>query len=73
MHRASSVTGACLWKKSGIESLAVDEESALRVSRLPRLHEDPFDRILVAQAIVHEMVLVTPDDAIQQYGVRVLW
>lgn len=54
-------------------ALAVDEESALLTCRLPRLHNDPFDRLLVAQEIVHGMVIVTPDDAIARYGVRVLW
>ena len=62
-----------LREKSGIEALAIQEESALYTSRLPKLHSDPFDRILVAQAIVHGMVVLTPDDAIAQYGVRVLW
>jgi PIN domain nuclease of toxin-antitoxin system len=60
-------------EKSGIGTLRVDEESALYAARLPRLHADPFDRILVAQAMVHGMVILTPDDAIAQYGVRVLW
>jgi PIN domain nuclease of toxin-antitoxin system len=58
---------------AGIQSLPVDEESALYAARLPKLHADPFDRVLVAQAIVHGMVILTPDDAIAQYGVRVLW
>jgi PIN domain nuclease of toxin-antitoxin system len=60
-------------EKSGIETLAIDEESALHLSKLPRLHADPFDRILVAQAIVHGMTILTPDEAIEQYAVRVLW
>ena len=59
--------------KSGIESLAVDEECALHTSRLPHLHGDPFDRMLVAQAIVHGMTILTPDQAIIQYAARVLW
>jgi PIN domain nuclease of toxin-antitoxin system len=58
---------------SGIASLEIDEESALHESRLPRLHADPFDRMLVAQAVVHGMTILTPDPEIEQYGVRVLW
>jgi len=57
-------------KTSGIETLPADEESALYAARLPKLHADPFDRMLVAQAIVHGMVILTPDEAIAQYGVR---
>lgn len=46
---------------SGIASLAIDEESALHAGKLPGLHSDPFDRMLVAQAIVHGMTILTPD------------
>ena len=56
-----------------IHSLPVDEESALRIERLPRIHGDPFDRILVCQSIVHGMTILTPDEAISQYAVRVAW
>jgi PIN domain nuclease of toxin-antitoxin system len=56
-----------------IHSLPVDEESALRIARLPRIHGDPFDRILVCQAVVHGMTILTPDEAITQYAVRVVW
>jgi len=58
---------------SGIEPLDIDEESALHAVRLPALHTDPFDRILVAQAIVHGMTILTPDAEIERYAVRVLW
>jgi PIN domain nuclease of toxin-antitoxin system len=58
---------------SGIAPLDIDEESALHAGRLPGLHSDPFDRMLVAQAIVHGMTILTPDPEIEQYAVRVLW
>jgi len=57
----------------GIGRLDVDEESALHLAKLPDLHRDPFDRMLVAQALVGGLTLVTPDDAIRQYPVRTLW
>ena len=57
----------------GIEPLAVDEEAALHVGKLPDLHRDPFDRMLVAQAIVGGLVLLTPDDHLRQYPARTLW
>jgi PIN domain nuclease of toxin-antitoxin system len=60
-------------EKSGVETLPIDEESALYTWRLPKLHSDPFDRMLVAQAIVHGMVILTPDEAVAQYAARVLW
>jgi PIN domain nuclease of toxin-antitoxin system len=59
--------------RSGIASVDIDEESALHACRLPALHSDPFDRMLVAQAVVHGMAILTPDPEIEQYAVRVLW
>jgi PIN domain nuclease of toxin-antitoxin system len=53
--------------------LPLDEPSALQVARLPRPHKDPFDRMLVCQAIAHGMAIVTPDPLIAQYPVRTLW
>jgi PIN domain nuclease of toxin-antitoxin system len=57
----------------GILALPIDEESALHTARLPRLHRDPFDRMLVAQAIVHGMTIVTPDPILRQYPARTAW
>ena len=50
-----------------IESLSVDEGSVFRVARLPLLHRDPFDRLLIGQAIEHDLRLVTVDAAIRAY------
>lgn len=57
----------------GIESLSLDEESTLYVSRLPSFHRDPFDRMLICQALVHDLVILTPDKEIQQYPVKTTW
>jgi len=57
----------------GIDSLPIDEESALHVGRLPPLHRDPFDRLLVAQAIVHGLTILTPDPLVTQYPARTIW
>ncbi len=57
----------------GIASLPIDEESALHLSRLPALHRDPFDRMLVSQAIVHGLTILTPDPLITQYPARTMW
>jgi PIN domain nuclease of toxin-antitoxin system len=60
-------------ERHGIEALAIDEESVLQTARLPGLHRDPFDRLLVCQSIVHGMTLLTPDALIAQYPARVVW
>jgi len=60
-------------EKIGAELLPIDEESTFHLTRLPHIHQDPFDRILICQAIVHGMVLLTPDDRICRYPVRTAW
>lgn len=57
----------------GIRALAIDEDAALQLLRLPALHRDPFDRMLVCQAISSGMAIVTPDPLIGQYPVRIIW
>ncbi|GGP75468.1 hypothetical protein [Streptomyces sp. SH5] len=44
----------------------------LRAGRLPMVHEDPFDRLLIAQAQAHHLVVVTRSDWIPQYDVAVM-
>lgn len=53
--------------------LAIQTAHALGAARLPKLHKDPFDRMLVAQAQVEDLVLVTADETVRQYGGSVLW
>ena len=60
-------------ERYGISSLPIDEESALHVVKLPALHADPFDRMLVSQAIVHGLTIVTPDPLVTQYPARTMW
>ena len=57
----------------GVAALPFDEESALHGMRLPWLHRDPFDRMLISQAIAHGLAIVTPDPLISQYPIRVIW
>jgi len=60
-------------ERHGIEALPLEEEATLYLNRLPSPHRDPFDRMLICQAIVHGMVILTPDELITQYPVRSLW
>jgi len=53
---------------AGFGLLAVSGEHAAKVAELPWLHKDPFDRILVAQALVEPMILLTNDEVLQGYG-----
>jgi len=60
-------------KQHDVDSLPLDEEATLHLRRLPLLHKDPFDRMLICQAIVHHFVILTPDELISQYPVRTIW
>ena len=57
---------------AGLTPLPIDLNHALGVERLPRHHTDPFDRLLIAQAIVDDITLVSADRAFDAYGVRLL-
>lgn len=56
-----------------MEMLPVALGHAMRVASLPWHHRDPFDRLLVAQALVERIPLVTADRALRRYGVEILW
>lgn len=57
----------------GLDALAFDEASAAHDHLLPEHHHDPFDRGLVSQAIVHGLMIVTPDREITRYPAPVFW
>lgn len=56
-----------------IASLSLDEGAVLQLPRLPKHHADPFDRMLVCQAIDLGLALLTPDPLIAQYPVKTIW
>ena len=58
---------------NGFESLAIELPHALRAATLPRIHGDPIDRILIAQAQVEGIPMLTADPAIARYDVEVIW
>jgi len=62
-----------LRERHGIDSLALDEEAVMQIGKLPDHHRDPFDRMLVCQALAHGLTLLTPDPLISRYPVRTAW
>ena len=54
-----------------IQSLALDEESVTQLAQLPPIHRDPFDRMLICQALRHGLTIATVDEAIRAYPVPV--
>jgi PIN domain nuclease of toxin-antitoxin system len=59
--------------EDGIDPLPIEHAHALRVSRLPFHHSDPFDRLLVAQAQLERCVLLTTDSQLFDYDVDLVW
>lgn len=54
-----------------IASLSLDEASVSQLARIPSVHRDPFDRMLVCQAIEHDLTIVTVDEILQSYPARI--
>ncbi len=57
----------------GFEELHITVEEAVRAGQLPGHHNDPFDRMLIAQAHTHNLVLISNETLFDRYGVRRLW
>ncbi|MEM6840042.1 MAG: type II toxin-antitoxin system VapC family toxin [Cyanobacteria bacterium P01_C01_bin.120] len=55
-----------------IASLALNESSVVQLTNLPPLHRDPFDRMLICQALQNALTIVTVDKAIRAYSVNVM-
>lgn len=60
-------------QEQGFAILPLDLPSALRAGSLPGPHRDPFDRLLIAQAITSDLALVSNETAFDTYGARRLW
>lgn len=68
---AADVAGAVA--AQGFRPLAIGLADAARAGRLPGPHRDPFDRMLIAQATLHDLTLVSLETPFDAYGVRRLW
>jgi PIN domain nuclease of toxin-antitoxin system len=72
------ITNPPSWLKTGLESietevLPIQAEHVYAVARLPMIHKDPFDRILVAQAASEGWPLVTNDALVRRYEIEIVW
>lgn len=56
----------------GVQALAIEHQHALQVATLPAHHRDPFDRLLVAQAQVDDLPILTADPLIAAYDVKTI-
>ena len=60
-------------KINGMKSLPIEMRHALHVSTLPTNHPDPFDRLLVAQAQMEDLPVLSADPEIRKYEVTIIW
>lgn len=60
-------------RQTGVESLAISHSHALQVAALPHHHRDPFDRLLIAQAQLENLPLMTIDGVLRNYDIEVIW
>jgi PIN domain nuclease of toxin-antitoxin system len=60
-------------EQAGVELLPITARHAGRVGTLPMHHQDPFDRLLIAQADIEGLTLVSTDAAMHSYEVEVVW
>jgi PIN domain nuclease of toxin-antitoxin system len=60
-------------QREGISVLPISLDHALAAAELPGPHRDPWDRIMMAQAIVEGLTVITADHVFSDYGVPVLW
>jgi PIN domain nuclease of toxin-antitoxin system len=60
-------------ERKGVRGLAVTDAHAAAVADLPMHHRDPFDRLLVAQARLEGMTILSKDEKLRAYDVPVLW
>jgi PIN domain nuclease of toxin-antitoxin system len=59
--------------EQGIRSLAVTQTHSLKVYDLPFHHHDPFDRLIIAQAIFEGMTVLTSDRVFEKYAIDIVW
>ena len=60
-------------QRHSIAKLPLSETDTFQLTKLPNIHKDPFDRILICQAIENGLTILTPDEYIHQYPVKTLW
>lgn len=58
---------------NGFSLLNIELRHAARIEKLPFLHRDPFDRLLIAQAMTEKLTMVTADSVFSEYGIKLLW
>lgn len=67
----SKIVETC--EKEHLEILSIKPAHLDGITKLPLIHGDPFDRLIVSQALIENFIIITKDGIIPQYDVKVLW
>jgi PIN domain nuclease of toxin-antitoxin system len=59
--------------KTGFTELQINKDDLIELNKLPGIHKDPFDRMLIAQSIRQNLSIITKDAAFVSYKVKMLW
>ncbi len=62
-----------LIEDNGFEVIPLSFEHALTVSKLKFIHRDPFDRLIISQAMSDDLTIITKDEYIEKYDVKTMW
>ncbi len=62
-----------LAEKNQIEILQISSEHLMKLSKLPLHHNDPFDRLIISQSIAEKLILISKDNALKSYPVKLSW
>ena len=58
---------------NGFNILDITKDHAINIGNLPTPHKDPFDRMIISQAIIEDMTIITADRLFSSYPVKILW
>jgi PIN domain nuclease of toxin-antitoxin system len=73
LSRSVTETMSLAFSKFGMKAQPITHAHSLALLELPPIHNDPFDRMLVAQARCENQIIVTPNETLKQYPVEILW
>lgn len=62
-----------LIEDNGFEIIPISFDHAITVSTLEFIHRDPFDRLIIAQAMTDNLTIITKDEYIEKYDINILW
>jgi len=73
LHEPPAVLIPRWMQERGIQALEIAHAHGFAAAGLPKVHQDPFDRMLIAQALLEGMTLLTADRIFEKYDVAMLW